>query len=62
MLITGRSDAPCWISVIDGEVKLHDAAQLWGQDTYQTQKIIQKILGEPKARIACIGAAGEHLV
>jgi aldehyde:ferredoxin oxidoreductase len=62
MLITGRSEKPCWISVIDGEVKLHDASQLWGQDTYQTQKIIRKILGELKARVACIGVAGEQLV
>ncbi len=62
MLITGRSEKPCWISVIDGEVKLHDANQLWGQDTYQTQDSIRKILEEPKARIACIGSAGEHLV
>lgn len=62
MLITGRSEKPCWISVIDGEVKLHDANQLWGQDTYRTQEIIRKLLDEPKARIACIGEAGEQLV
>ena len=62
LLITGRSEKPCWISIIEGKVKLHDADQLWGQDTYQIQDSIRKILGEPKARIACIGAAGEHLV
>ncbi len=62
MLITGRSEKPCWISVIDGEAKLHDANQLWGQDTYQTQETIRKTLSEPKARVACIGAAGEQLV
>lgn len=62
LLITGRSEKPCWISIIEGKVKLHDAEQLWGQDTYQTQDSIRKILGEPKARIACIGSAGEHLV
>ncbi|MEE8356261.1 MAG: aldehyde ferredoxin oxidoreductase family protein [Anaerolineales bacterium] len=62
MLITGRSDKPCWISVIDGEVKIHDAAQLWGQDTYQAQESIRQLLDEPKARITCIGEAGEHLV
>jgi len=45
MLITGHSEKPCWISVIDGEVKLHDANQLWGQDTYQTQENIKKTFG-----------------
>jgi len=62
LLITGRSDKPCWISVINGEVLIHDAAQLWGQDTYQTQESIRQLLGEPKARITCIGEAGEQLV
>jgi len=62
MLITGRSVKPCWISVINGEVKIHDAAQLWGQDTYQTQESIRQLLDEPKARITCIGVAGEQLV
>jgi len=62
MLITGRSDKPCWISVINGEAIIHDAAQLWGQDTYQTQESIRQLLDEPKARITCIGEAGEQLV
>jgi aldehyde:ferredoxin oxidoreductase len=62
MLITGRSEKPCWISVIDGEVKLHDGNRLWGQDTYQTQETIRKTLAEPKARVTCIGKAGEQLV
>lgn len=62
LLITGQSKEPCWISIIDGEATVHDADQLWGQDTYQIQDSIRKILAEPKARIACIGTAGEHLV
>jgi len=62
VLINGRADKPCWISVLDNEVKFHDAAPLWGQDTYQTQDSIKKILADPKARVACIGPAGENLV
>ena len=62
VLINGRSDLPCWISIIDGEVQIHEAGSLWGQDTYQTQDSIREILGDPKARIACIGTAGENLV
>lgn len=62
LLITGRSDQPCWISVVDGEVTIHDAQALWGQDTYQVQDNIREILGDPKVRVACVGPAGENLV
>ena len=62
ILITGRSDAPCWISILDGEVAVHDARELWGKDTYQTQEMIRKELSDPKVRVSCIGSAGENLV
>ena len=62
VLLNGRSDQPCWISVVDGEVKFHDAGPIWGQDTYQTQNSIREILADPKVRVACIGPAGENLV
>jgi len=35
---------------------------LWGLDSYVTQERVREALGEPKARVACIGPAGEHLV
>jgi len=62
VLISGRADKPCWISVINGKIKFHDAGPIWGQDTYQTQESIKQILGDPKVRVACIGHAGENLV
>jgi len=62
IFITGRSDQLCWISIIDGEVAIHPADDLWGQNTYQVQESIRKTLGDPKTRIACIGRAGENLV
>jgi aldehyde:ferredoxin oxidoreductase len=62
VLIQGAADAPCWISIVDGDVKIRPGEELWGQDSYQTQDSIREILGDSKARIACIGAAGENLV
>lgn len=62
LYITGRSAEPCWISIQDQEVKIHDAGDLWGQDTYQTQESIRVFLNDPKTRISCIGSAGENLV
>lgn len=61
VLINGRSDQPCWISVMDGKIQIHDAGPIWGQDTYQTQDSIREILADPKVRVACIGPAGENL-
>jgi aldehyde:ferredoxin oxidoreductase len=62
VLLRGASDTPCWISVIDGEVEIHQAEEIWGQDTYQTQDSIREILADPKVRVACIGPAGENQV
>lgn len=62
LLITGRAEDPVWISVVRGEIQVHDAADLWGLDTYHVQERIQDLMGEPQARIATIGPAGENLV
>ncbi|MBN1315063.1 MAG: aldehyde ferredoxin oxidoreductase family protein [Anaerolineales bacterium] len=62
ILITGRAEEPVWLSIIDGEAELCDASDLWGLDSYMVQTRIRELLGEPKARIACIGQAGENQV
>jgi len=62
IVVTGRSEKPVWLSIVEGQAQLHDAANLWGLDSYVTQERVREALGEPKARVACIGPAGEHLV
>jgi aldehyde:ferredoxin oxidoreductase len=62
LLITGQAESPVWVSIMEGAVQIHDASDLWGVETYETQQRIRDLLGEPKARIACIGSAGENLV
>jgi len=59
---TGASDHPVWLSVVEGKADLHDAGDLWGSDIYITQTRLRESLGEAKARMACIGLAGEHRV
>lgn len=39
-MVTGASDEPVWIDVIDGEITIKDASHLWGKDAWDTQKII----------------------
>ncbi len=62
IVITGQAEGPTWLSIVEGEAVLHSAADLWGLDSYETQERVRTLLDEPKARVACIGPAGENLV
>ena len=62
VLITGVSRWPVWLSVVEGQAALHPAGDLWGSDIYETQVRVREALGHAKARVACIGLAGENLV
>ncbi|NIV39221.1 MAG: aldehyde ferredoxin oxidoreductase, partial [Anaerolineae bacterium] len=62
IVVTGQAARPVWLSIVEGRAELHDATDLWGSDSYETQERVRAALGEPKARVACIGLAGENLV
>ena len=40
--LEGVADKPTWINIVEGSVELRDAGNLWGLDTYATQKVIFK--------------------
>lgn len=60
--IDGAAREPVWLSIVDGKAELHSARDLWGSDIYVTQDRLREALGEARARVACIGLAGEHQV
>jgi aldehyde:ferredoxin oxidoreductase len=63
IVIRGRSEKPVWLSIVEGQPPaLHDAAGLWGLDTYETQQRLRDELDDQKVRVASIGPAGENLV
>ncbi|MGD9028538.1 MAG: aldehyde ferredoxin oxidoreductase family protein [Anaerolineae bacterium] len=62
LIITGQAEGPVWLSIIEGEPSLRDASNLWGLDSYATQERIRTTLRLPRARVACIGPAGENQV
>jgi aldehyde:ferredoxin oxidoreductase len=62
VLITGKAAQPVWLSIVEGQVGLHKAGNLWGSDIYATQTRLRVAVGDAKARVACIGVAGENLV
>jgi aldehyde:ferredoxin oxidoreductase len=59
--ITGRAAQPVYLWIHNDLVELRPAAHLWGQaDTYAAQHIIRAETGQPSAKVACIGRAGEN--
>ncbi len=59
--VSGTSDKPVYISIVDSKVEIKDASDVWGKDVYETVDILEKA-GEKKASVVCIGPAGEKLV
>lgn len=62
LVISGKHDNPVYLFIDDENIQLKDASQLWGKGTMETQEMIKEEIGDPKAKIVCIGPAGERLV
>ncbi len=62
LIIEGKSEKPVYIYINDDQVEIRDASHLWGKGThYTTDKLIEET-GLKRAKVACIGPAGENLV
>ena len=61
IIFEGRSPKPVYLAIDDDKVELRDAAHLWGKNVYETTDSLQQENGA-KAKVACIGPAGENLV
>ncbi len=61
IIIEGKSEYPVYLSITENEIKLVDARPYWGMTTGDTQEFIKSTTNS-KARVACIGPAGENLV
>ncbi len=57
IILRGQSEVPCVVSIIDKQITITDAGNLWGKDTEETQHAFPKIYGK-----LVIGPAGEHMV
>ncbi len=62
IVITGQSPTPVYLWIKDGQVELRDASHLWGKEltTAEVEKALKIEVGEPKAEVIQIGAAGER--
>ncbi|KUK07523.1 MAG: Aldehyde ferredoxin oxidoreductase (Aor-1), partial [Archaeoglobus fulgidus] len=61
IILTGRAEKPTYLFVSDGKVEFRDAGEIWGKSTGETIEFVQNET-DKKARVACIGPAGENLV
>ena len=59
IFFTGVSPKPVYLFLHDGKAELKDASHLWGKETYETEEMVRKELGDRLVRVASIGPAGE---
>jgi aldehyde:ferredoxin oxidoreductase len=60
MVITGKAARPVYITIFDDEVKINDAADLWGRDNYEAADELWDRYDD-NCTIFSIGPAGEKL-
>ncbi|MHB1131324.1 MAG: aldehyde ferredoxin oxidoreductase family protein [Chloroflexota bacterium] len=58
IFVKGAAAKPVYLWVENGKAEIRDAAKAWGLDSNETEDVIHAEVGN-KARIACIGQAGE---
>lgn len=62
LIVEGQSERPVYLWIHNLQVEIRDASHLWGRLTADVEECIRQELGQPKARVAQIGPAGERLV
>lgn len=62
IIVEGKAEKPCYISIINDKVEIKDASHMWGKDTGPVQDMIREEMGEKRARVLQTGPAGENLI
>ncbi len=60
IIIQGKANVPCWISIQDDKVEIRDAKKFWGQGIFYTTSAISGEIGSD-CHVAAIGQAGSNL-
>ena len=59
LILEGRSPTPVYLHIVDDEVTLHSAEDLWGTRVWHTEETIKEKHSDPQLKVASIGIAGE---
>jgi len=62
LVVTGRAARPSYLLATPDGVEIRDATAAWGLETGDAEDAIKADVGDPKARVALVGPAGERLV
>ena len=62
IILKGAADRPVWLEITDKDVLFHDAKDLWGKETYDTEDEVKRRVGNARAGAMVIGPAGENRV
>lgn len=62
IILKGASKDPLWLEITPDSVLFHDASEIWGKDTFETETYIKGKSGGQKPGVMVIGPAGENLV
>jgi aldehyde:ferredoxin oxidoreductase len=60
VFFTGISSKPVYLFIDNGKAELRDAGKIWGQDAYETERMLREEHGKG-TEVACIGQSGEML-
>ena len=60
LILEGRSPTPVYLHIVDDEVTLHSADDLWGKTVWETDADIHEKHQDPQLKIAAIGVSGEQ--
>ena len=59
LVLEGKADRPVYVYLHDGVTEFRPADHLRGKDAFETQDLLKAEVGDSKARVLCIGPAGE---
>lgn len=62
VIFEGKAESPTYLKITDDGAELKTAALIWGKIVSETTDILVDECNDPKAKVACIGPAGEKLV
>ncbi len=62
LIIEGRASKPVYLRIMDDDVRLEGAEDLWGRDCWETEEILRRKEASKDSGVLTIGPAGENMV
>jgi len=59
LILEGRAPNPVYLHIVDDQVSLESAEDLWGTTVWHTEEAIKERHSDPQLKVASIGIAGE---